>query len=104
MDVWSGVDDPSITGTIVAVIDNGVLYTHDDLQSRMWDGTNCVDKDGNALGNCTHGYDYYSNDKNPIPAGSDYHGTHVSGIIGAQLNAIGSVGVNPNARIMALRA
>jgi len=49
MNVWSGVDDPSVTGTVVAVIDNGVLYTHDDLQARMWDGTNCVDKDGNAL-------------------------------------------------------
>ena len=104
MNIWSGVDNPSITGTVVAVIDNGVLYTHDDLQARMWDGTNCVDKDGNALWNCTHGYDYYNNDKNPIPAWSDYHGTHVAWIVGAQLNSIGSVGVNPNARIMALRA
>lgn len=104
MNVWSGVDDPSVTGTVVAVIDNGVLYTHDDLQARMWDGTNCVDKDGNALWNCSHGYDYYNNDTNPIPAWSDYHGTHVAGIVGAQLNTIWSVGVNPNARIMALRA
>lgn len=43
------MDNPSITGTIVAVIDNGVLYTHEDLSPRMRDGTNCVDKDGNAL-------------------------------------------------------
>lgn len=104
MSIWSGVDNPSITGTIVAVIDNGILYTHEDLQSRMWDGTNCVNKDGNALWNCIHGYDYYSNDTNPIPSWSDYHGTHVAWIIGSQLNTLGTVWVNPNARIMALRA
>lgn len=104
MNVWSGVDNPSITGTIVAVIDNGVLYTHEDLSPRMRDGSNCVDKDGNALWNCIHGYDYFSNDTDPTPAWSDYHGTHVAGIVGAQLNTIGTVWVNPNARIMGLRA
>lgn len=49
MTIWSGVDNPSITGTVVAVIDNGVLYTHEDLEDRMRDGTNCLDEDGNVL-------------------------------------------------------
>ncbi|HBB04408.1 TPA: hypothetical protein DCZ39_06010 [Patescibacteria group bacterium] len=42
---------------------------------------------------------------NPFPNGSDFHGTHIAGIIGAQMNnATGGVGVNPNAKIMAIRA
>lgn len=49
MQVWSGVDNPSVTGTVVAVIDNGILHSHTDLTARMWNGTNCVTKDGNPL-------------------------------------------------------
>ena len=104
MALFSGVDNPTITGTVVAVIDNGVLYTHEDLQSRMRNGTNCVSQNNVALGNCIYGYDFYNNDTNPIPSGTDWHGTHVSWILWASLNSSGVVWVNPHARIMALRA
>lgn len=49
MALFSGVDDATITGTVVAVIDNGVLYTHEDLQARMRDGINCLNQNGAAL-------------------------------------------------------
>jgi len=43
-------------------------------------------------------------DKNPFPEGSDHHGTHVAGIIAAEMNnGTGIVGVNPNAKIMAIK-
>lgn len=95
------------TGTtepIVAVIDSGVAHAHPDLEANMWDGTNCVDENGEALGNCIHGYDYEDNDKDPTPD-SDSHGTHVAGTIGAvRNNSEGILGVAPKVRIMALKS
>ena len=96
------------TSTIVAVIDNGVLYTHPDLVDSMWDGSGCVTETGAALGGCNHGYDYADNDVSPLPLATSTtdttHGTHVAGIIAAQMNnATGTVGVAPSAKLMALR-
>ena len=61
------------------------------------------------MGACIGGYDFYDNDTNPIPYSGDGHGTLVAGVLGASLSntsgAIeGVVGVNPSAKIMALRA
>ncbi len=96
------------TSTTVAVIDNGVLYTHPDLENQMWDGTGCVSETGAALGSCLHGYDFADNDLSPLPEATSttdtYHGTHVAGIIAAEMNnATGTIGVAPKAKIMALR-
>lgn len=99
------------TSTIVAVIDNGVLYTHEDLINQMWDGSSCVSESGDALNNCNHGYDFENSDLSPLPTiqvGTStydgYHGTHVAGIIAAQMNnGVGVVGIAPNTKIMALK-
>lgn len=96
------------TSSIVAVIDNGVLYTHPDLANGLWDGTSCVSDTGAALGACNHGYDFADDDTSPLPEATSttdtYHGTHVAGIIAAELNnATGTAGVAPKAKIMALR-
>jgi subtilisin family serine protease len=96
------------TSTVVAVIDNGVLYTHPDLINQMWDGTSCVSETGAALGGCLHGYDFENNDLLPLPTATSttetYHGTHVAGIIAAEFNnATGTAGVAPKAKIMALK-
>lgn len=96
------------TSTIVAVIDNGVLYTHPDLANNLWDGSACVSETGAALGNCNHGYDFNENDLTPFPQATStadtYHGTHVAGIIAADMsNATGTAGVAPKAKIMVLR-
>jgi len=69
---------------VVAVIDTGVRYDHPDLAGILLSG------DEGA-------YDFTDNDPDPTdtggqgPAGS--HGTHVTGIVAAQTNGIGVVGV-----------
>lgn len=93
--------------TIVAVIDTGVDYNHEDLAGNMWvnageipnDG---LDNDGNGFVDDVHGYDFVNNDGNPLD--DQGHGTHVAGTIAAVgNNGIGVTGVNWNAQIMALK-
>ncbi len=93
--------------TIVAVIDTGVDYNHQDLAANMWrnageisgDG---IDNDGNGYIDDIYGYDFANNDADPMD--DNGHGTHVSGTIGAVgNNGIGTTGVNWNTRIMALK-
>lgn len=88
---------------LVAVIDTGVAFGHPDIAANMWDGANCVDWNGNALGGCQYGYDFAADDKNPLPDASA-HGTMVAGVIGAaRANAKGVIGVADNVKIMALK-
>jgi len=95
-----------ISTVIVGVIDTGVNYSHEDLAANMWRNpgetpNNGIDDDGNGYVDDVYGYDFYSNDNNPMDEHG--HGTHVSGIIAAPENGKGIVGVNPTAKIMALR-
>ncbi len=100
-DMFSG--NVNTTGTIVAVIDAWVAYDHPDLAANLWDGSSCKDENGNSLWGCMHGYDYYDDDKDPYPVAS-YHGTHVAGTIAAEANNNkGVIGINPHAKIMAIR-
>lgn len=77
---------------VVAVIDTGVDYTHEDLRTVMWKNT-----DG------TFGYNFPGKSKNPMD--DDGHGTHVAGLIGAQgNNNLGVRGVLPfNTQVMAIK-
>ena len=92
---------------IVAVIDTGVDYRHEDLAANMWtnlgeipgDG---IDNDGNGFIDDIYGYDFANNDGDPLD--DNNHGTHVAGTIGAVgNNGIGVTGVNWNVQIMALK-
>jgi len=92
---------------IVAVIDTGVDYDHDDLRANMWTNPgeipgNGIDDDNNGYVDDVHGYDFANNSGSAM---DDFgHGTHVAGIIGATANnGLGGVGVNWSARIMALK-
>ncbi|MFH1098379.1 MAG: S8 family serine peptidase [Candidatus Uhrbacteria bacterium] len=90
---------------IVAVIDSGVAFNHPDLQANMWDGTNCKDENGATLGGCQHGFNFtgVGDEKIPLPTDSS-HGTHISGTIAAVgNNNLGTIGVAPKAKIMALK-
>lgn len=91
---WDHVTD--CNSIIVAVLDSGVNYTHQDLAANMWDGT--------AAGYPNHGFDFADNDNDPMPQDAFGHGTHVAGTIGAVgNNNLGTTGVCWKAKIMALR-
>lgn len=89
--------------TVVAVIDTGVDYNHEDLKDVMWDdGLNYPVL--TELGGGKYGANYAGgNTDDPMDTESG-HGTHCAGIIAAQSdNAAGVSGVAQGAEIMALR-
>ena len=91
--------DPSI---IVAILDEGVMYTHPDLAANMWcnpgesvQGAK-TDGDGNGYEGDLHGYNFVteSGDITWTDANDTGHGTHVAGTIAAvNNNGIGVSGV-----------
>ncbi|MFX1255208.1 MAG: S8 family serine peptidase [Promethearchaeota archaeon] len=93
----------------VAIIDSGINGTHEDLQGSLWinpsevDG-NAIDDDGNGYIDDINGWDFHDNDNDPLTGTPiHWHGTFVAGLITAQDNAKGVVGVAPNVKIMDLR-
>jgi subtilisin family serine protease len=92
---------------VVANIDTGIRYTHDDLAANIWTNpgetdNNGVDDDNNGFIDDFYGWDFRYNDDDPIDQNG--HGTHTSGTIGAVgNNMLGVVGVNWNVKIMAIK-
>ena len=100
LEAWkSCTGDPSI---IVAILDEGVMYTHPDLAANMWcnpgetvQGAK-TDGDGNGYEGDLHGYNFVSEsgDITWTDANDSGHGTHVAGTIAAvNNNGIGVSGV-----------
>lgn len=95
------------SNVVVANIDTGIRYTHDDLAANMWTNPgetngNGVDDDGNGFVDDYHGWDFRFNDSDPLDQHG--HGTHTSGTIGAVgNNMLGVVGVNWTVRLMAIK-
>lgn len=92
---------------VVAVIDTGVDYNHLDLRNNIWINSaeipdNGRDDDGNGYIDDVYGWDCVEDDKDPMD--DNGHGTHVAGIIAAENNDQGGVGVAYNCKIMVLKA
>ncbi len=92
---------------VVAVVDNGTDIDHEDLKANLWVNKgevagNGKDDDGNGKVDDVNGWNAY-NDNGQIPKGM--HGTHVSGIVGAEGgNGRHIAGVNWDVKIMPVAA
>jgi len=116
---WQAVRDAS--NVVVAVIDQGVRYTHEDLADNVWVNEdeipgNGIDDDGNGYVDDIHGInarfqgdqpwdpEYMDRYSDPNPQDWAPHGTHVAGTVGGRGdNGKGVIGVAPFVKIMALR-
>ena len=105
---------------VIAIIDSGIDYRHDDLAPKAWINPgempdNGLDDDGNGYVDDVYGWDF--TDAPNLQAEGDYlegdnepidekgHGTHVAGIAGAMPdNGIGITGVAWECPVMAIRA
>ena len=96
------------SAVVVADIDTGMRYTHQDLAPNAWINpgeiaANGIDDDGNGFIDDVNGWDFFYNDSNPIDDAGG-HGTHTAGTIGAVgNNSLGVVGVNWNVKIMPIK-
>ena len=83
---------------VVAVVDTGIDYTHEDLAAHMW-----VNPYSSSSLSGTYGYDFGDNDSDPMDDDEDGHGTHCAGVISAVSdNQTGIRGVS-KAKLMALK-
>lgn len=108
--VWGNEDygNTAGEGTVVAVIDTGVDYNHEDLQDNIWtnsaevSGTTGADDDNNGYVDDVHGINLI--DPNETPMDDHGHGTHVAGIIAMENNNVGGVGIAYKSKIMPIKA
>jgi subtilisin family serine protease len=94
---------PTAKDVVVAVIDSGVDYNHEDLALNLWRNPRVDSAKKDFVG-----YDFFHDDGLPyddvITALGRGHGTHVAGILGAVgNNGIGISGVAPRVSLMILK-
>ena len=117
------------TSVVIAIVDGGVDWKHEDLAANIWTNPNeipqnGVDDDGNGKVDDVHGWDFVGsvsqiqvlgglfledNDPGYVPGvtadGAVDHGTHCAGVAGAVTNnAIGMAGLAYNVRLMPVKA
>jgi len=103
---------PTQCCSVVAVIDSGIDYEHEDLKENVWSSPPdfSVQLGGKSI-KCptgSHGFDVTvpntePDEKRCNPAYGSGHGTHVAGIIGAAKNNRGGRGVDWRVQMMALK-
>jgi len=107
-----GWDFAAGAGTVIAIYDDGVDTSHEDLA--IWSNpgetgggreSNGLDDDGNGFIDDYQGWDFSDNDNNPNPSSvTDNHGTSVAGVAGAiGNNGIGVAGSAPESTILPVR-
>lgn len=95
----SALADKDNKEKVVAIVDTGVDYTHEDLKDKIWNNP----YDESELKG-KHGYDFANEDADPLD--DNGHGSHCAGIIAAQSNnnvGISGTAKSDNIRIMALK-
>lgn len=90
---------------VIAVLDTGVDFTHEDLRGNMWiRPANITQYTDDELGTYNDLNGFNGTDKLKDPMDDNGHGTHCAGIIGAEgNNGIGISGINQKVKIMPLK-
>jgi subtilisin family serine protease len=90
---------------VVAVLDSGVDYRHEDLTENIWTRpADMAPYHDDELGTIEDEFGFNAIDNSSDPMDENGHGTHCAGIIGAEgSNDIGISGVNWHVRIMPLK-
>ena len=110
-EAW-GLYDGGSRDVVVALVDTGIDYTHEDLAGRIWTNVdeipgNGIDDDGNGYVDDVYGWNFYS-DTNDVYVGTeDAHGTHGAGTIAANAdNGTGIAGIvqSDHVKVMAVKA
>lgn len=97
---------------IVAIVDTGIDYTHEDLSGNIWTNNgeianNGIDDDGNGYVDDVYGWNFYNNSNKVYNGSEDDHGTHGAGtIIASADNGKGIAGIvqSENVKVMSVKA
>jgi len=98
------------SNVVVAILDSGINYLHEDLAANMWHNSgeipgNGIDDDGNGYVDDEFGANMVDWNGNPMDMGVGvYHGTGIAGIIGGVANnGVGGAGMNWEIQLMGVR-
>lgn len=102
------VNKTDCSSVYVGIIDEGMMFTHEDLAGNVWtnpyDPVDGVDNDGNGYVDDIHGWDFAGNDNTIYDGAGDDHGTHVSGTVAARGgNGKGVAGVCWNIQLISVK-